>query len=427
MYDEFDGMKLDKLRELQEERFKKVVRYSYENVDLYKRKFKEAGISPDDIRTLEDSHKIPFTTKNDLRGYYPYGVLGVDKAQVVRFHASSGTTGKPTVVGFTAKDLDTQATLMARSLYSTGVRREDILQNAYTYGLFTGGLMFHYGAEKLGASVIPVGTGNTQKQIQMIDDMRTTVLSCTPSYSLRICEVCEEMGIDPSEKFDLKIGTFGAEPWSDGMRGTIQERLGIKAYDFYGLSELGGPGVSVECENQHGMHIWTDHFYPETIDPDAGSVLDPGSVGELIFTTLTKEGMPLLRYRTRDISYLDYEECSCGRYHPRLMRITGRSDDMLIVGGINVFPSTIEEVITKFEALRGEYQIIIERDVLDKMTLKIEVSDNDADRNKLLANLNERMVSVLSIRPRIELVEFGVLPRSMGKSKRVIDKRTPGE
>jgi phenylacetate-CoA ligase len=424
MFDEYDGMKLEKLRALQEQRLKKVMRHCCDSIPMYKKRFKDAGLEPDQIKGLSDLHKIPFTVKDDLRDHYPYGILGVPVDQVVRFHASSGTTGKPTTVGFTAHDLDIQTALMARSLAAYGATKKDIVQNAYTYGLFTGGLMFHYGAEKLGAAVIPSSTGNTKRQLTMMKDLASTVMCCTPSYSLRLAEVAVQLGYDIENDFKLRIGAFGAEPWSDAMRKSIEERLHIKAYDMYGLSELGGPGVAAECTEQNGLHIWSDHYIVETIDTETKEPLEPGKRGELVFTSLTKEAVPLLRYRTRDMSVLTDEECACGRCHPRLMRIAGRDDDMLIVGGINVFPSAIEEVLQGFGELADEYQIIVDRDVLDRLSIKVEASRDGLDLADLALRVSGEMQSVLTIRAAVEIVDYGTLPRAEGKSKRVIDKRS---
>jgi len=421
---EVEKMSYEEIRKLQSERLVECVKYCYEKIPLYKRKMDENGVKPEDIKGVEDLSKLPFTTKDDLRAHYPYGILAVPREEVIRFHASSGTTGKPTVVGFTKNDIALMGTLNARSLACAGVKKEDIVQNAYTYGLFTGGLMFHYGIETLGATVIPSATGNTQKQIQLIEDMKTSVICCTPSYSLRIAEVAREGGSDLSD-FNLRIGVFGAEPWSEGMRKIIEDTLKIQAMDMYGLSELGGPGVAIECQEKNGLHVWSDHYIAEIIDGETGEPLPPGEKGELVFTILTKEAMPLLRYRTRDISSINVEPCACGRGHPRIARISGRNDDMLIIGGINVFPSAIEEVITSTEGLAGEYQLIITRDTLDKLTIQAEVRP-DVPRDKwpeVAKALADRLVSVLSIRAKIELAEFESLPRSMGKAQRVQDLR----
>ena len=405
-----------------------MTRYAYENVPMYKKRFDEAGIGPADIRSLEDVHKIPYTKKDDLRDHYPYGILAVDMDKIVRLHASSGTTGKPTVVTYTAKDMDTWNRLMARSYAATGVTKDDIVQNCYGYGLFTGGLGFHQGAEKLGCTVIPISTGNTKKQLMMMKDMQSTVLACTPSYALYLAEAAKSEGYDPLNDFNLKVGMFGAEPWSDEARKRIQESLGLKAYDCFGMSELYGPGVAMECTEQAGLHIWSDEFLVETINPDTGEVLPEGERGELVFTMLTREAMPLLRYRTRDLAIINYEECACGRSHPRIMRIRGRSDDMLIIGGVNVFPSQIEHVLMNVEGVGDQYQIIIDRDILDSLHVQVEVEpgfykstnyDQDAFAKMLVGELQ----AVLTVRARVELMAPGTLPRSEGKAKRVVDLR----
>ncbi len=421
-------MKADDIRKLQKEKMLKMVRYAHDNVPMYKRKFKEAGISPSDIKGLEDVHKIPFTVKDDLRDHYPYGILAVPKEEVIRFHASSGTTGTPTVVSYTRNDLNIWYDLMARTYNAAGVEPEDIVQNAYGYGLFTGGLGFHSGAETLGCSVLPTATGNTKKQIKMMYDFQTTVLACTPSYAIYLSEAAEKFGYKPKKDFNLKVGMFGAEPWSDEARESIQESMGLRAQDVYGMSELYGPGVAVECPKQNGLHIWGDEFYVETIDPISGEVLPEGEKGELVFTMLSREAMPLLRYRTKDIAVIEYEECECGRWHPRIMRIKGRSDDMLIIGGVNVFPSQIEAALLETEGISEHYQIIVDRDVLDKLFVKVEVDKDyyespDYNEEELLKRTSENLIAVLNIRARIKLLEPGAIPRTVGKARRVIDMR----
>ena len=425
---ELEKMKPEAITKLQNERLRKMVRYAYENVPFYKRKFKEVGIEPDHIKSSEDIHKVPFTVKDDLREHYPYGILAVPRERIVRFHASSGTTGIPTVVGYTRKDLETWSRLMARTIACPGVRKGDIMQNIYGYGLFTGGLGFHYGAELLGVSVIPTSTGNTKRQLKMLKDMKSTALACTPSYALYLSEAAEEEGYSPKEDFTLKHGLFGAEAWSEEARKKIQDSLGLGAYDCYGLSELYGPGVAMECEYQNGLHIWTDEFLVETINPETGEVLEPGKKGELVFTMLTREAMPLLRYRTRDLAAISQEECECGRYHARIMRVSGRSDDMLIIGGVNVFPSQIEEVLFKTPELGDQYQIFVDRIKLDKMTIKVELSpeaskDDKLNREALKKKITEKLVAVITIKPRIELLEPKTIPRSVGKAVRVVDLR----
>ena len=423
-----ENMKPEAITKLQNERLVKMVRYAFENVPFYNKKFKEAGIEPDHIKSSEDLHKVPFTVKDDLREHYPYGILAVPRERIVRFHASSGTTGIPTVVGYTKKDIETWSRLMARTIACPGVKKGDIMQNVYGYGLFTGGLGFHYGAELLGVSVIPTSAGNTKRQLKMLKDMKSTVLACTPTYALYLSEAAEDEGYAPKEDFALKYGLFGAEAWSEEARKKIQDGLGLGAYDCYGLSELYGPGVAMECEHQNGLHIWTDEFLVETIDPESGEVLEPGKKGELVFTMLTREAMPLLRYRTRDLAAISHEECECGRYHARILRVSGRSDDMLIIGGVNVFPSQIEEVLFKTPELGDQYQIFVDREKLDKMTIKVEISpeasnDDKLNREALKKKIVEELIAVITIKPRIELLEPKTIPRSVGKAVRVVDMR----
>lgn len=421
-------MKRDALEDLQMERLKKMVRYSYDNVPMYRKRMDEAGVSPDCIRNLEDYTKVPFTVKDDLRDHYPYGILAVPIEQVTRIHASSGTTGKPTVVSYTRTDIHTWTRLMARTFAAGGINSSDIMQIALGYGLFTGGLGFHYGAELLGCTVLPTATGNTKRQLMMAKDMGCTVLSATPSYAAFIAEAAVKEGYDPHKDFKFRIGMFGAEPWSDEARLRIEAALGLRAHDVYGMSELYGPGVAVECVHQDGLHIWSDEFLVEVIDTDTGEVLPEGSHGELVFTMLTREAMPLLRYRTRDLATVKYEECQCGRYHPRIMRVKGRSDDMLIIGGVNVFPSQVETVLMKMEGVGDQYQIVVDRDILDKLHLKVEVDERlynspDYDPAAFTKLLGEELTAIMTIRVRIELMEPGSLPRTEGKAKRVIDLR----
>ncbi len=421
-------MELDEIRKVQEEKMMDIVEYAYENVPMYKEKFDEAGITPDDINGLEDVHKIPFTTKDDLRDHYPYGILAVPRDEIIRFHASSGTTGKPTVVSYTRKDMETWNDLMARCYSAAGVEPGDIVQNAYGYGLFTGGLGFHQGAEALGASILPTSTGNTKKQIQMMYDFQTTVLSCTPSYAIYLSEAAEKYGYDPLEDFNLEVGMFGAEPWSEEARESIEESMGLRAHDVYGMSELYGPGVAVECPEQNGLHVWSDEFLVETINPATGEVLEEGEEGELVITMLSREAMPLLRYRTKDISVVNYEKCECGREHPRIMGVTGRSDDMLIVGGVNVFPSQIEAALLETEGIAEHYQIIVDRDVLDKLSIRAEVDkdyyeSDEYDEKELLKRAKENLTAILNIKAEVELLEPGELPRTVGKAQRVVDQR----
>ncbi|MCK4717150.1 MAG: phenylacetate--CoA ligase, partial [Thermoplasmata archaeon] len=414
-----ESMKADEIRKLQEERMVKMVRYAYERVPMYKKRFQEKGIGPDDIKSLEDVHKVPFTLKNDLRDHYPYGILAVPVTEVVRFHASSGTTGTPTVVSYTKHDMDVWTNNMARAYACAGATPNDIVQNAYGYGLFTGGLGFHYGAERLGCAVVPTATGNTKRQLQMMKDFQTTVLCCTPSYATFLGEAAKKAGMDPLKDLSLKVGMFGAEPWSNEQRKHIQDTLGLRAIDNYGMSELYGPGVAVECEHQNGLHIWGDEFYVETIDPDTGEVLEPGKKGEMVITMLTREAMPLLRYRTKDICVINWEECECGRSHPKIMRITGRSDDMLIIGGVNVFPSQIESVLLDTPGIGDQYQIIVDRALLDSLYVKVEVAPEawnapGFNKDALAKKVGENLTAVLTLRAKVELMEPGALPRTEG-------------
>jgi phenylacetate-CoA ligase len=418
-------MSKEDIESLQLERLKKQVKHAYENVPMYRKRFDEIGLKPEDIKDLKDVSKIPFTVKNDLRDHYPYGILAVPLEHVNRIHASSGTTGIPTVVSYTPKDLDTWSDLMARCYSCAGVEPKDIVQNAYGYGLFTGGLGFHMGAERLGTMIVPTATGNTKRQIKMMMDMKTTVLCCTPSYAIYLIEALKKEGIDPSQ-LSLKIGMHGAEPWSEEARHHIERSLEIKAQDLYGMSELYGPGVAVECSEQNGLHIWADEFLVETIDPETGDVLPPGTKGEIVFTMLTREAMPLLRYRTRDLAVINWERCKCGRSHPRIMRIKGRSDDMLIVGGVNVFPSQIEDILVGIEELGEQFQIILEHDKLDHLYVQVEVKDGywgNIDLDQLRKKVSDALQASLTLRARIELMEPETLPRTEGKAKRVIDKR----
>jgi len=377
---------------------------------------------------LDDLGKIPFTVKDDLRNAYPLGMLAVPRSEIIRIHASSGTTGKPTIVAYTRKDIETWSELMARVLTSVGITKHDTMQLIYNYAFFTGGLGFHYGAERIGATVIPSGVGNTKKQILTMRDLEVTAFSSTPSYALYIAEYAEkELGIDISE-FKLRVGVFGAEPWSEGLRKKIEDAYGIEAYDNYGLSELCGPGVSVECSERQGLHVWSDHFIVEVIDPETGEKLDEGKKGELVFTTLTKEAMPLLRYRTRDISMLFEEECACGRTHPRIARIHGRSDDMLIIRGVNVFPSQIEHVLMQIPEVGENYQIVVDRDILDTLIIKVEVTERIfkgeiEDLINLKNKIEKELKSALDVKAKVQLVEPGTIPRSKGKAQRIIDLR----
>lgn len=419
----------NELEKTQLKLLKEKVKYCYENTTFYRNKFKNAGISPEDIKMLDDIQKIPFTVKDDLRSNYPFGMLAVNLVDIVEIHASSGTTGNPVVGAYTTNDMDVWQELMARSLYTTGVRKEDVMHNAYGYGLFTGGLGFHYGAQKIGTTIIPVSGGMTQRQIKIMKDLGSTVLCCTPSYAVYLAETMASEGIDPRKDLQLKMGLFGAEPWSERIRERVENELGIEAFDIYGLTELCGPGVSVECNKHKGLHIWEDHFLIETIDSKTGEVLPAGEEGELVFTTLTKTGLPLLRFRTRDISVIENGKCDCGRTHSRMMRITGRSDDMLKIRGVNVFPSQIEYVIMGFPELAAQYQIVLERPgALDVFTLKIELTEKTSkntqeELNTLKHRIKQKVQNVTGLSPILELVKPGEIPRSPGKAKRVLDFR----
>jgi phenylacetate-CoA ligase len=389
----------------------------------------EKGIMPGDIRSLEDLSLLPFTTKQDLRDNYPYGLFAVPLSEIVRIHASSGTTGKPTVVGYTQRDIQTWAELMARTLTSAGADKTSVIQNAYGYGLFTGGLGVHYGAELIGASVIPISGGNTQRQIMIMKDFRTTMLTCTPSYALFLAETMAEMGIDPGRDIELKYGVFGAEPWTDGMRRDIERKLGIRATDIYGLSEVIGPGVAYECEQQQGLHICEDHFLPEIIDPETGEVLPDGQEGELVFTTITKEGIPVIRYRTRDLTHLDRGICACGRTHVRMAKVLGRSDDMIIIRGVNVFPTQVESVLVTYTEVQPHYLLVVERvNNLDTLEVWVEMSDrlfSDEVRRveEVRRRIHHDLESLLGLSVTVKLVEPKSIERSQGKARRVLDKR----
>jgi phenylacetate-CoA ligase len=426
---EFETLPREALEAIQLRRLRQTVERVYATVPFYRKQFDKAGVKPDDIRTLDDLRRLPFTTKQDLRDNYPFGLFAVPMENVVRIHASSGTTGKPTVVGYTARDIQTWAELMARALSAAGATRGDIIHNAYGYGLFTGGLGVHYGAEKLGASVIPISGGNTKRQIMIMKDFGATVLTCTPSYALHLAEVAMEMGVDP-KTLKLRVGVFGAEPWSEKMREEIEQKLYLTAIDIYGLSEIIGPGVSVECiEAKKGLHIFEDHFIPEIINPETGENLKPGEVGELVITTITKEAFPVIRYRTRDITYLNPEPCVCGRTHIRMGRITGRSDDMLIIRGVNVFPSQIESVLMEIEEVEPHYQLIVDREGnLDTLTVLVEVgehafSDEVRKLQELERKIEKNIKEYLGVSAKVKLVEPKTIARSEGKAQRVIDKR----
>jgi phenylacetate-CoA ligase len=421
-------MPREDLEALQLRRLQELVVRVYHNVPFYRKKLQAVSYEPGDINSLKDIEKLPFTTKQDLRDNYPFNMFAVPMSEVVRVHASSGTTGKPTVVGYTRRDLDIWAEVTARCLYMANTDRKGVIQIAYGYGLFTGGLGLHYGAEKVGASVIPMSGGNTEKQLMLMEDFGSTTLACTPSYALHLVESLEKSGKDRS-KFKLKYGIFGAEPWSERMRKQIEDRWDIKAYDIYGLSEIMGPGVACDCDARNGLHINEDHFYPEVINPDTEAALPRGEKGELVFTTFTKEAFPLIRYRTRDITTLHDEPCACGRTTVRMEKITGRSDDMIIVRGVNVFPTQVESVLLEFGETAPHYQLIVEREgTLDKLTIEVELSpalfsDTVTELSHLERRIFHRIDSVLGISADIKLVEPFSIPRSEGKSKRVIDKR----
>jgi len=394
-------------------------------VGFYRQRLKEAGIRAGDIKTLDDVRRLPFTRKQELRDGYPFGFLAVPLSKVLRIHTTSGTTGKPTVVGYTRKDLETWADLIARNLTMIGLSEGDIFQNMVNYGMFTGGLGFHYGAEKIGLTVIPSATGNTKRQIEMIHDFGVTAIHCTPSYAMHLAEVAEEIRADLSS---LKTGMFGAEPWSDSMRGELERKLGVTAYDSYGLSELFGPGVAFECEERNGLHIWHDCYLTEIIDPATGESLGEGERGELVVTPLVKEAMPLLRYRTGDITMLLPDECPCGRAQ-KIARITGRSDDMLVIRGINVFPSQIEHVLLRIPEVGNQFMVYVDRiNHLDEMTIEVEInrdyfSGELTDLARIQKKVGKELRDTLELRTTVKLVEPGSLPRFEGKAKRVIDRR----
>jgi phenylacetate-CoA ligase len=417
------------LGDLQAERLRSTLRHVESSVPFYRERFREAGLKPDDIKSVEDISKLPFTNKQDLRDHYPFGLFAVPMEKVARIHASSGTTGKMTVVGYTLRDIDTWAELMARALACAGAKKGDIVHNAYGYGLFTGGLGIHYGAEKLGVTVIPISGGLTKRQIMILQDFGGTVLTCTPSYALNLAEVMEEMKVDPST-LKLKVGIFGAEPWSEKMRGEIERKLGIDAVDIYGLSEVMGPGVAQECvEGKRGPHVFEDHFIVEIIDPETEEALPYGERGELVFTTITKEAFPVIRYRTRDITSLDAGICVCGRTTVRMQRVTGRSDDMLIIRGVNVFPSQIESVLVGIEGLEPHYQLLLDRiGQLDTLEVQVEVTEKVfSDEVKNLELLGKRIETDIKeycgVTCKVKLVEPKGIQRSEGKARRVIDNR----
>jgi phenylacetate-CoA ligase len=421
-------MSRDEMHSLQGERLMEMVERVYFNVPYYREKMQKAGLGPDSIRTGDDLKKLPFTTKDDLRDNYPFGLFALPTSEIIRLHASSGTTGKPTVVGYTRKDLSIWSEVVARTLTCAGIGRNDFIQIAYGYGLFTGGLGIHYGGEKIGAVVIPVSGGNTGRQIQIMQDFNSTALACTPSYALFLAEYIEEHNIDPAS-LKLRVGVFGAEPWTENIRREIESRLGIKAIDIYGLSEIIGPGVASECLVQNGLHINEDHFMPEIIDPVTLEPMPEGEEGELVFTTITKEGLPLIRYRTRDLTSLDHGKCECGRSLVRMKKCTGRSDDMMIIRGVNIFPSTIESVLLDISETKPHYMIIIDRvNNLDILQVLVEVDqefflDRIGQLESLKQKIRSSLETTLGISVEVKLVEHKTIERSEGKSKRVIDKR----
>ena len=426
---EFETLPREALLALQSKRLRDLIGRVHAEVPFYRRKLDGTRCKPGDVRGVEDLKNLPFTTKDDLRDTYPFGLFAVPMERIVRVHASSGTTGKPTVVGYTHRDIDAWAELMARTLACGGTTKGDVVHNAYGYGLFTGGLGAHYGAEKIGATVIPISGGNTKRQIMLMQDFGSTILLCTPSYAVNLAEVMGEEGIDPAA-LRLKCGLFGAEPWSESMRGEIERKLRISALDIYGLSEVIGPGVASECiEEKRGLHIFEDHFIAEIIDPSTGKVLPYGEAGELVFTTITKEAFPVIRYRTRDISRLTLSPCSCGRTHVRMDRISGRTDDMLIIRGVNVFPSQIESVLMTIEGVEPHYQLIISREgSLDLLEVQVEVgeaifSDEIKGLETLARRIEHEIKDLLGVSSKVKLVEPKTIQRSEGKAKRVIDNR----
>ncbi len=424
----YETMPRKKLRALQGKRLREIVGKVYKNVDFYRKKMDAMGVKPSDIRSIDDIVKLPFTTKDEMREVYPYGLLACPKEDIVEVHTSSGTTGTPVVDAYTKKDIEIWSEVMARTLSMGDVTEKDIVQNAYGYGLFTGGLGVHYGTRKIGATVIPISGGNTKRQLSIMKDFGTTVLTCTPSYTQYLAEVAKEEGIDIS-KLPLKAGFFGAEPWSETMRKEIEERLHLKAYDIYGLTEIIGPGVSAECKMQNGLHVNEDHFYPEIIDPVTGKQLPYGEKGELVISTITKEGTPIIRYRTRDITWLMPEKCECGRTSVRMHRLLGRTDDMLIIRGVNVFPSQIEQVLLQVEGVEPHYQLVVERkDRLDYLEVQVEMneslfSDEIKNLESMEKTIEQKLYSALGIHTKVKLVEPKAIARSEGKAKRIIDKR----
>ena len=425
---EIETASRDYLHAIQSARLIKTVKRCYENIPFYKAKFDEIGLKPEDIHSIDDISKLPFTVKQDLRDHYPFGLFAVPRDELVRVHASSGTTGKQTVVGYTRGDIDRWSECVARALTAAGTTPSDYIHVSYGYGLFTGGMGIHYGAEKLGATAIPVSSGNTKRQVQILQDFGSNVLCCTPSYALFIAETLKEMNVDPAE-LPLRIGIFGAEPWSENMRTQLENMLKIKAYDIYGLSEIAGPGVAFECCEQSGMHICEDYFYPEIVDPETLEPLAEGETGELLVTTLTKEGLPLLRYRTRDITRLNYSPCKCGRTGVRMDKVKGRSDDMLKIRGVNVFPSQIESVLIGTEQIGANYQLVVRREGFsDTLEVRVELVDASllesyGEIERLQKKIMHNLQTTLGIQCKVSLLEPKTLERFVGKAHRVVDLR----
>ncbi len=428
---QYETMPRAELEALQLERLKALLVRVYENVPTYREKYDAAGFDPRSVESLEDLAGVPFTVKDDLRSAYPYGMFAVPLRDIVRVHSSSGTTGQISVVGYTRGDIDRWADLMARTFSAAGATADDVVQVTYGYGLFTGGLGAHYGSERLGALTIPISGGNTKRQVQVLTDFGVTVLACTPSYALLIAETAREMGIDPRE-LPLRVGVFGAEPWSEGMRRQIEDELGVSAIDIYGLSEVLGPGVATECEHKNGLHVFEDHFIVEIVDPDTLQPVPDGQTGEVVFTTLTKEGIPVVRYRTRDISRIIPEPCACGRTMRRIERITGRSDDMLIIRGVNVYPSQIEQVLLGIPMVAPHYQVVLtKRGSMDHVEVHVEVApefafDEVRELERLQRRVKAEIESVLAVSIAVKLVEPKSIARSEGKAKRVVDLRNEG-
>lgn len=429
---ELEAMSRDELERLQLDRLKQLLARVYDNVDLYRRKFDDAGFDPASVNSLDDLRRVPFTVKDDLRSAYPYGMFAAPMRDIVRVHSSSGTTGQITVVGYTKGDIDRWSDLMARTYASAGATPDDVVQVTYGYGLFTGGLGAHYGSERLGAVTIPVSGGNTKRQVQILKDFGVTVLACTPSYALLIAETAQEMGIDPRD-LPLRVGVFGAEPWSESMRRQIEHAMGITAIDIYGLSEVMGPGVAAECVHQNGLHVFEDHFLIEIVDPDTFEPMPDGEYGEVVFTTLTKEGIPVVRYRTRDISRIIPGQCVCGRTFRRMERIGGRTDDMLIIRGVNVFPSQIEQVLGTVAGVAPHYQVVLtKRGSLDHVQVQVEVEpefgfDEVRELERLQKRVKSEIESALAVSVEVKLVEPKTIARSEGKAKRVVDLRDQQE